>query len=583
MENKELADIFNEVSLFLEMEEVPFKPYAYRRAANILESMEENIEDIYQKGGEQLIQNIPGIGKNISQKIKEYLETGKIRYYQNLKKKYPLNIKELIAIEGLGPKMASSLYKELKIKNLKDLEEKAKEHKIADLAGFGAKTEKNILESIKFLKKSRDRFLLAEVFPIVEDIKEELLKSKEVKKITVAGSIRRMKETIGDVDLLVISTNSERTMESFCSLSDTAKVWVKGPTKTSLRTKQGFDIDLRIVPEESYGAALQYFTGSKEHNIALRKIAISKGLKLNEYGLFKKNKMIAGKKEEEIYQCLNMVLPPPEIRENRGEIELSLKQYKNKGRLPILVELKDIKGDLHNHSNWNGGSHTIEEMALEAKNIGYHYIGISDHTKFLRIENGLNERGLSRQAKEIANLNKRFRESGSNFVILHGCEANILKDGSLDIKDEALKKLDYVIAGVHSQFKMNRKEMTERIIKAMENPYVNIIAHPTGRLLKKRTPYSLEIDKIIRIARETKTILEVNASPVRLDLNDINIKRTIENGVKLSINSDAHHKEQLSYIRYGLAQARRGWAEKKDIINALSLELLLKLLKSKRK
>jgi DNA polymerase (family 10) len=401
MKNKEIANIFNEISLFLEMEEIPFKPYAYRRAADALENMEENIEDVYQKGGERLIQKIPGIGKNISQKIKEYLETGKISYYQSLKKKHPLNVKELTAIEGLGPKMASNLYKELKIKNLKDLEEKARQHEIASLPGFGYKTEKNILEGIKFLKKSRERFLLAEVFPIVEGIKEKLLGLKEVKKIAVAGSIRRMKETIGDVDLLVVSDNSKKTMDSFCSLSDTAKVWAKGPTKTSLRTKQGFDIDLRIVPEESYGAALQYFTGSKEHNIALRKIAMSKGLKLNEYGLFKKNKMLAGKKEKDIYQCLDMVILPPEIRENRGEIELSLKQYKGIDKLPNLVELKDIKGDLHNHSNWDGGSHSIEEMALEAKNIGYHYIGISDHTKFLRIENGLNEKDFFRDVKLI--------------------------------------------------------------------------------------------------------------------------------------------------------------------------------------
>ncbi len=583
MTNKELANIFKEISFFLEIEEVPFKPYAYRRAAMALEGLSESVESIYQQGGSRSIQDVPGIGKHIAQKIEEYLETGAIKYYQDLKKKHPFQIRELTAVEGLGPKMAETLYKKLNIKSLVDLEKKARQHKIADLPYFGQQTEKNILEGIAFLKKSQQRFLLAEVLPVVRLIQKQLLSLKEVKKIAIAGSIRRMKETIGDVDFLVVSENPEKTMNAFCSLFDIIKVWAKGPTKASVRLKQGFDVDLRVVPKQSYGAALQYFTGSKEHNIHLRKIAITKGYKLNEYGLFKKSKIIAGQKEKEIYQALDMFFPPPEIREDRGEIEAALRQYKKeKNGLPRLIELKDIRGDLHNHSTWNGGKNTIKEMAFEAKNIGYHYIGISDHTKFLRIENGLDEKKLSQQAKEIDKLNKEFKKSKDNFIILHGCEANILKDGSLDIKDNALKQLDYVIAGVHSQLNMDKEAMTERIIRAMKNPYVHIISHPTGRLLKQRNPYPLDIDKIIRVARETKTVLEINASPVRLDLNDINIKKAIENKVKLSINSDAHQKNQLSYIQYGVAQARRGWAGEKDIINTLSVKALLKLIKSKK-
>jgi len=338
--------------------------------------------------------------------------------------------------------------------------------------------------------------------------------------------------------------------------------------------KEGFDIDLRVVPAKSYGSALQYFTGSKEHNIHLRKIAINKGFKLNEYGLFKGSKMVAGKTEEEIYRVLGMKCPPPEIRENQGEIEAAMK-----GKLPKLIQLEDIKGDLHSHSDWDGGNNSILEMAEAAMARGYEYLGISDHTKFLRIEHGLDEKQLSQQKKEIDRVNSKLKAQKSKLTILQGAETNILNDGSLDIKDKALKKLDYVIAGVHSNFKMSKERMTERIIKAMENPYVKIISHPTGRILKRRDEYQIDIDKILRSAKETNTILEINSFPERLDLNAVNIKRAIEFGVKLVINTDSHHKDQLNYMEYGVSQARRGWAERKDIINTLSLDKLLKIFK----
>jgi len=358
-------------------------------------------------------------------------------------------------------------------------------------------------------------------------------------------------------------------MDFFCSQPEIIKIWGKGSTKSSIRLKQGFDVDLRVVPQKSYGSALQYFTGSKDHNIHLRKIAISKGFKLNEYGLFRGSKIIAGKNEKGVYEALGMDYTPPELRENRGEIEFALK-----GKLPILIQLTDIKGDLHCHSDWNGGNDSILEMAEMAMVLGYQYIGISDHTKFLRIEHGLNEKQLSQQRKEIDKLNLEFKEQNLEFRILQGAETNILNDGSVDIKNEALKKLDYVIAGAHSNFKMPKEKMTKRIIKAMKNPYIKIISHPTGRILKKRPEYQIDIDKILHVAKETKTILEINSLPERLDLNDVNIKRAIEFGVKLVINTDSHHKDQLKYMEYGVSQARRGWAEPSDVINTYSIKRL---------
>ena len=574
MKNQEIAKIFYEIADYLEMEGVQFKPYAYQKVALALENLEEDIGEIYEKGGEKAIEEIPGVGKNIGAKIVEYLKTGKIKYYQNYRKKYPVNMEELTSVEGLGPKMVRDLYGTLKIKNLKELEKAAREGKIRNLPNFGQKTEKNILEGIKFLKKTKGRFLLGDILPQVRKIESDLKSLREVEEVSVCGSVRRMKETIGDVDFLVVTKSPEKVMDFFCSQLDIIKIWGKGSTKSSIRLKQGFDVDLRVVPQRSYGSTLQYFTGSKEHNIHLRKIAINKGFKLNEYGLFHGLKIIAGRTEERIYRALGMDCPPPELRENRGEIESALGN-----KLPVLIQLTDIKGDLHCHSDWDGGNNSILEMAETAIIQGYEYLGISDHTKFLRIEHGLNEQQLAQQRKEIDRLNKKFQVSGSKFQVLHSAETNILADGSVDIKDKALKKLDYVIAGVHSNFKMPKEKMTKRIIRAMKNPYIRIISHPTGRILKRRDEYQIDIEKILRAAKETKTILEVNSFPERLDLNDVNIKRAIEFGVKLVINTDSHHKDHLKYMEYGVSQARRGWVEKEDIINTQPLEKLLKFFK----
>lgn len=570
MKNQNIAKIFYKIADYFRAEEVSFKPQAYEKAGLVLESLKQDIGEIYKNQGLKGLEKISGIGKSTAQKIEEYITTGKIKLVEELEKKMPIDIEDIISVEGVGPKKAKVLYQKLGITNLKQLEQAAKNNKIASLFGFGEKVQKNILEGINFLKRDKGRFLLGEVLLMTDEILKRLKKLKEIDQISLAGSIRRRKETIGDVDVLITTRQKnhyKKIMDYFVSLPGVLKVWSKGTTKSSVRMDQGIDVDIRVIAKKSYGSALQYFTGSKDHNIFLRKIAIDKKLKLNEYGLFQEKKMIAGWEEKDIYEKLGMPWIEPELRENTGEIEAALKN-----KLPNLVEEKDIKGDLHCHTNWSGGENTILEMVEVAKKKKYEYIGISDHTKFLRIENGLDEKGLIKQGKEI----KKINQKESSFYILHGCEANILNDGSIDIRDDVLEKLDFVIAGIHSNLKMGKKEMTERIIKAIKNPNVNIVSHPTGRILKKRDEYQIDFNQILRAAKQYNVILEINSYPKRLDLNDKNIKITKEAGVKMIINTDAHHKDHLSFIHYGIAQARRGWAEKKDIINTLSLDKLLK-------
>ncbi|HOA47420.1 MAG TPA: DNA polymerase/3'-5' exonuclease PolX [Candidatus Paceibacterota bacterium] len=584
MANQELAKILSEIALYLEMEDVPFKPQAYEKVAMILENLSEDVEEIYKRGGEKAIENIPSVGKSIADKIIEYIQTGKIQYYEDYKKRMPVKIEELTAVEGIGPKKVKALWQNLKIKDLKDLEKAAREHKIQTLFGFDKKSEKNILQAIEFLKKSKGRFLLGEILPKAKEIEKELKGLKEVEEVSVAGSVRRRKETIGDLDFLVTlkkpnKETANKIMDFFVSLPGVIKIWSKGTTRSSIRLKNAnvtVDCDLRVVNKKSYGSALQYFTGSKEHNIATRVLAIKKGLKLNEYGVFKGKNMVAGWSESGVYRSIGLPWIEPELRENRGEIEAALRQQEGKKPgLPKIISYNDIKGDLHCHSNWNGGEDSIEDLAREAMKMGYQYLGISDHTKFLRIERGLDEKQLEKQRKEIDKINSKFKIQNLKFKILQGCEANILPDGSIDIQDEFLKKLDYVIAGVHSAFKMPKEKMTKRIIRAMKNPNVDIISHPTGRILKKRDEYQIDFDEILRVAKETNTILEINSYPERLDLNDINIKKAKEAGVKMVINTDTHQKDQLRYIEFGIAMARRGWAEKNDIINTYSLEEIL--------
>jgi DNA polymerase (family 10) len=581
MKNQEIAKILYEIAEYLEMEGVAFKPQAYRKAGLGLETFDRDVEDLYKEEGVKGLKKIPGVGESIAQKIEEYLKTGKIKYYEDFKKKIPASVEALTAVEGVGPRKVKIIYEELGIKNLDELEKAAEEGKIRKIPGFGEKTEKNILEGIAFLKREKGRFLLGEILPTAKEVFAELEKSKDIEELSMGGSVRRMKDTIGDLDFLAISENPEKVMDIFVSLPGVIRVWGKGATKTSVRMSQGFDMDIRVIPKKSYGSALQYFTGSKDHNIHLRKIAIEKGLKLNEYGVFKGQKMVAGEDEEEVYKVLGLSWMAPELRENTGEIEAAIREAQGKPNgLPKLIGYKDIKGDLHYHSRWQENDGTpIEEAALAARDFGYEYIGISEHTKTLKIEHGLDEKQLLHHISEIEKINSRLSQGShgkAKFRVLSGCEANIMQDGSIDIDDKVLAKLDYVIAGAHSHFKMPIEKMTERIIKAMENPHVDIISHPTGRLIKKREEYQIDVERILEAAKETKTALEINSYPERLDLKDVYIKRAKEEGVKMVINTDSHNPSQLHYIEYGISQARRGWAEKEDIINCWPVEKLLK-------
>lgn len=571
MLNAELARILRSIAAYLEMkEENVFKIRAYENAANSIESMAEDIGDVYKKGGLAALEKIPGVGKAIAEKIEEFIKTGKIGYHQKLKKQIPVDIEQLSAVEGMGPKKMLFLYKKLKIKNMKDLERAAKQGKIHSLPGFGEKTEKNILKSIGFAKKTSGRFTLGDVLPIAKEIEVYLKKQKAVRSVVVAGSIRRRKETIGDIDILVISSFPHEAVNAFVKIPYVGKIYGKGKTKSTVKLKNGLDVDLRVIPEKSFGSAMNYFTGSKAHNIALRKIALSKKLKLNEYGLFRGTKQIAGKTEEELYKKLGLRYIEPELRENAGEIEAS-----KKNKLPKLIGYKDLKGDLQMHTNWTDGTQTIEEMALAAKNLDLEYIAITDHTKSLAMTGGLDEKKLEKQGKEIDNANKKIR----GIAILKSAEVNILKDGSLDIKDSALKKLDVVGAAVHSNFNMPKQDMTSRIIKAMENPHVDILLHPTGRIIKRREAYAIDIEKIIDMAKSTGTVLEIDSYPERLDLKDEHARLAVKKHVKIAIDSDAHSTDHLQLLEFGIAQARRGWAQKKDVINAWPLKKMKKMLK----
>jgi len=572
MKNIEIAEIFYQIAELIEMDQPSFRSRAYEKAARNLESLEEDIEQVYKIGGLKALEDIEGIGKSIAEKIEEYLKTGQVKEYQKMLKKCPVDLLNLTAVEGLGPRKIKILYQKLNAKNLKDLEKVAKQGKIKGLEGFGEKSQQNILQGIEFVKRDKGRFLLGAILPMVRKIIDNLKELKEVDQISLAGSARRMQETIGDADILVTSDNAEKVMDFFVKLSGIEKVWAKGPTRSSVRFKDGFDCDLRVIKKESYGSALQYFTGNKYHNILARRIAIASRLKLNEYGVFEGKKRIAGETEKEVYQALGLSYIEPELRENNGEIEAALRQAQGKPNgLPKVIDYGEIKGDCHVHSNWSDGLYTIEQMAKEAKKTGYQYIVITDHTADLKIAHGLNEERLLQQAEKIDKINKKFKK----FKVLKGCEVNIRQNGSLDIDDQVLAKMDLVIASVHSGFKISQDQMTQRVIKAMENPHVDAIGHPTGRVLLKRDSYQIDLDKIFAAAKQTKTALEINAYFDRLDLSGKEIKKAIEAGAKLIIGTDGHQLKHLFYMELGIAQARRGWAEKKDILNALPLEKFL--------
>ena len=570
MPNVEFALIFREISLYLEMQGVQFKPRAYEKVAYTLEAMEESLAEIYQRGGIKALREVPGVGEAIAEKIEEIIQTGKLTYYEELRRKTPVDIRALTAIEGVGPKMVKVLYEKLEVKDVSDLERVAQIGKIRGLPHFGEKMEQKILRGIEFLKQGSGRVTLGAALPLILEIHGRLRELSDVDEVEVAGSIRRRKETVGDADILAISSRPEKVMDYFVSMPEVAHVLGKGKTKAMIKLKNGLDVDLRVVPEESFGAALNYFTGSKDHNVALRRIAQEKGLKLNEYGLFRGSQRIAGKTEEEIYKVLDLSFIPPEIREDQGEIEAA-----KKGDIPDLVGYQDLRGDLQIQTTWTDGANSIEEMAEEARRLGLEYIAITDHTKGLAMTGGSDEKKLLRQMAMIEEINRSLK----GITVLKGAEVNINKDGSLDIKNEVLAELDVVGIAVHSHFNLPRKEMTERIKRAMRNPHADILFHPTGRVIQKREPYDVDMDEIIRTAKETGTVLEVDAYPNRLDLKDEHVRKAIEAGVKLVIDSDAHSVNHMRFLEFGVAQARRGWARKNDILNTLPEKDFIRSLK----
>ncbi len=578
--NQEVAKILKEIAAFLEAEGVAFKPQAFERAALAIEMASEELAELYKRDGLKSLGKIPGVGRGIAERIEELFLHGRIKDYEKLKRKYPIKMEEITSVEGVGPKTAIKLYKKLKTRSIAELERAAKAGKIGKLPGFGEKSEKKILKGIEFLKKSGGREILGFILPAVREVENSLKSLKEIKKLTVCGSIRRMKETIGDIDILAVSEKPRVVMDYFASLPEVQHVYSKGETKTMVRlnpaTAGGLDADLRVVKPSSYGAAVQYFTGSKEHNIALREIAARKGYKLNEYGLFKGKKIIAGEDEKDVYEKLGLSWIPPELRTNSGEIEAA-----QKGKLPKLIEYGSLRGDLQIQTNWTDGKNSIEEMALAAMEIGLEYIAITDHTKRLAMTGGLDEKKIIKQWKEIDGLNSKLKTQNSKFRILKSTECDILKDGSLDLPDKVLSRLDVVGVAVHSHFNLSRKEQTERIKKAISNKNVHILFHPTGRIINRRRAYEVDMDEIIKTAKNTGTILEIDAYPDRLDLKNEHVRKCTTTGIKMSISSDAHSTAHLQYLDFGVAEARRGWAKKSDIINVWSLDKMRKFLKKR--
>ncbi len=567
MTNQEIADILNHIAQILEVQgENPFKIRAYIRASQTIAGLTQPLVSLDERGE---MSRLPGIGEGISKKIAELLQTGKLQYYEDLKKSEFASLTGLLDIPGMGPKHARLVYDQLGVNSIEALRKAAEEGRLKTLPGLGEKAEKNILQAIQRLQKYKERFPLAFIYPRAQAILEHVKAIKETQQVTLAGSLRRMRETIADVDILAASDLAERVMEAFVHLPQMARVVARGHTKSSVATKDGFQVDLRVVPTRSFGAACHYFTGSKAHNIRIRALGVERGLKINEYGVFKNEKWIAGKTELEIFESVNLPYIAPELREDRGEIEAA-----QRGSLPSLVQLEDIKGDLHVHTNWSDGNNTVQEMAQAARLRGYRYIAICDHSDFMGITHGLNHERLEKQMEEIETVNRKTKD----LRVLRGAEVDIKSNGELDLDPDILRRLDVVVASVHSKFTQGEAEMTSRIISAIENPNVHIIAHPTGRLIGKREPYAVNLDKVIDACLANGKILELNAYPERLDLSDLNCRKAKERGVKLAVSTDAHRTEHLEWMKFGVATARRGWIEAQDVINTVPLSKLLKSL-----
>ena len=567
--NTDIADIFDEIADYLQIAgDNPFKIRAYRNAARTIRGLGVELQDM--AADKEDFTTLQGIGKELAAKISEILETGTARALQKLRKQIPGDVTQLLKLPNLGPKRVGVLYHDLNIRNLGQLKAAAESGRIQSLSGFGRKTEKQILQAIRARAGKEKRHKRDAVKPVVDSLQDYLKSIAGVNRVVVAGSYRRARETVGDLDLLVTAAKNSPVMDRFVEYDGVARILSSGSTRASVVLRSGLQVDLRLVDAESLGAALQYFTGSQAHNIAVRQLGRQQGLKINEYGVFKFEKRIAGETESSIYEAVGLTFIPPELRENRGEIEASRKE-----RLPALVELNDIKGDLHVHTEASDGRFSLPEMAEAAKNRGLEYIAIAEHSKLLAFAGGLNTARLLEQIDEINRLNEEIKD----FTILKSIEVDILKDGRLDLPDDVLSRLDLVVGSVHSHFGLPREEQTARILRAMDRPHFSILAHPSGRLINEREPLMLDMEKIIARAAERGCFLELNASPKRLDLIDSYCQIAKEMGVLIAINTDAHRTSDFDNLPFGIGQARRGWLEKKDVLNTRTLPELRRLLK----
>ena len=567
-DNEKVSQVLYEIGEILTIKADRFRSRAFNMAAQRVVALTEDIRAVHERGE---LQGIPGIGKGIAAVIEEVLETGSSTQLEELREALPKGIRDLIELEGVGPKKAIRFNEELGITSVDELEAAIKAKRLRGLKGFGEKTEENLLRSISERRLLTGRFMLGAVLPVIKDIEAYMAESDAVLRVQVAGSARRRRETVGDLDVLVASLRPDEAVERFVSMPPVIRVLSQGSTKSTVVLERGLQVDLRVIPPEDYGAALQYFTGSKEHNVKLRTISVKMGYKLNEYGLFERetDKKVAGEDEEGIYRVLGMDLMEPELRENRGEIEAA-----TEGRLPDLVNLEEIKGDLHVHTEWSDGNSSIVEMAAKARQMGLQYIAICDHTAALGIAHGLDGDRLREQMAEIDRLNEGLED----FAVLKGVECDIMADGSLYHPDSLLGDLDFVVASVHSGFNASEEKMTGRFLSAIHNEHVNSIAHPTGRLIQRRAPYAVDLERLYKAAAAQGVMMEINALPDRLDLDDVNSRTAMENGVTLAIGSDAHSPAQLDFLELGVSVARRGWLEAKDVANTLTVDELLKSL-----
>jgi len=564
--NADIARMFEEIADLLEIGDAnPFRVRAYRNAARVLGELRLDIAATILRG--EALPKLPGIGEDLAGKLREIAETGHCAMLDRLRRKMPPAIVELLRIPGLGPKRVKALYRELDVQTLEQLYRAARDGRIRDLHGFGEKTEVNILQSVEARLSKVRRFKLAVAAQYADSIAEHLRRSRGVGDVVVAGSLRRMRETVGDIDILATAEVSSDVMSRFVAYGEVKEVLSQGDTRASVLLESGIQVDLRVVPRESYGAALHYFTGSKAHNIAIRRLAQARGLKLNEYGIFRGTKRLSGETEESVFAAVGLPYIPPELREDRGEIEAA-----RAGRLPRLVERSDLKGDLHSHTRWTDGHHSAEEMALAAKAQGLAYLAITDHSRRLTVARGLDPERLRKQMEEID------RTAVPGVTLLKGVEVDILEDGALDLPDAVLKDLDVVIAAVHGKFDLSRERQTARILKALDHPLVTMLAHPLGRLIDAREPYDVDMLKIIRKAAACGRFLELNAHPERLDLFDTHCRMAKDEGVLVSVNSDAHSIQQFDNLKFGIGQARRGWLEKRDVLNTRALPELRALL-----